>query len=515
MKEKIKKILGEEKEVIDKYKYTFILIIITTLISLFLYDDSDYEILLTTLILTSVMSFSLETFVKKLKFKIPCFIASLGISWLSSYLLYESTNTPRIPFLISGIYLSLAMITIYKLSKQTKDFSTYLIKIFGNHIVFAIASFIMQLGVLFITFAIYELLLPDSFEIFAKMEILYAGLFLAPGEILALTSTKREPLKLVKFLSCYLLLPIVLISVVVIYCYFIKILILTSMPSNEIFAIITILFVIAIPTYILIVSYQEHNFIKKILNILPYIFIPLVIMAMYSLGIRIYDYGITLSRYYGIMIIAVEIFFIAKSIKKRNYENLLLFGVLLTLITLVIPYMNCVSISKNSQLKRLVAIYPETKKYEELTKEEKSRVYDIYYYLVYSLESKEDLPKYLDTDKITHNYYDYRDEETKRIDYYNKDKTISVSGYSSLEVIELKGYNANVDDLTLEDLDNARVKEKLKSNLKEIITTGEVIDPVLYLDDEHVICIKELYISYEKETNKISYLNLNGYLLTK
>ena len=95
-------------------------------------------------------------------------------------------------------------------------------------------------------------------------------------------------------------------------------------------------------------------------------------MAMYSLGIRIYHHGITITRYYGIIIISLEIIFFILSLKRNHkyLHNLLLFSAILVLISMTIPYINCVSVSRTSQLNRLTSIYKENTIYDNLSNEE-------------------------------------------------------------------------------------------------------------------------------------------------
>lgn len=525
MKEKIKDLFGNSKEVFKEYKFTFILIFITTISMLFLYDDSDYYELITALVLSGVLFFMVETFIKNENKKGLPLIGSVVVSVLLNHVLYETDNTPRIPLLIAGIYISVFIITIYKISKKHKNFSEYFLKVSSNNIIFSIASFILQLGLLFISFAITTLLITDSsYEIFARTEIIFLGLFVAPGEILCLTNTKGEPLKLLKFLIYYILLPIVLISMLIIYIYFVKIIVTNTIPSNQIFTIITILFVITVPTYILIMNYDDNKFIKRIINQLPYTFLPLIAMAMYSLGVRIYHYGITIPRYYGIMIIALELYFFILSLKKNHkyMRSILLFGTVLTLISMTIPYINCVSISRYSQLRRLTSIYKEDTIYENLSYEEKDIIYESYAYIKYDLDSEKYIPDYIDTSKIKYNYVDYTKKDEKNISYYGNDKEISIKGFSSFKEISIDEYDRNISNMNLDDIElykdkdqNKVLKENFKNELEAIIEDGDVTNPRIKLDDKYEIYINSFSMSYDVETNKVDYLNLNGYLLTK
>lgn len=517
MKEKIKKLFGDNKEIIHNYKFTFILIMINTLLMLFLYEEYDYNELLTALLLSNVLFFAVETFIKKDKIKLPILFISVIASAILNHILYETNNTPRIPLLIASIYLSSFLLSVYKIAKKEKNFANYFLKVINNNIILGVASIILELGLLFITVTISELLLPDSsIDIFLKMEIILFGLFVAPGEILCLTNVKNETLKPLKFLICYILLPIVLISMLVIYSYFVKILITMTIPSNEVFTIISVLFLMAIPTYILILNYEDNKFIKGILKRLPYVLFPLIIMAMYSLGVRIYHHGITITRYFGIIIISLEIIFLIFTFKKNHerMHNMILFGVILVVISMIIPYINCVSVSRTSQLRRLTNIYKEGTIYDNLTNKEKDIVYSSYYYLVYELDSEKYIPAYIDKSKVTRNYIDYGKTNSKKyISYYNQNDEIPVSGYNYIKVLTINEYNEEITDL--EPFDNESLNKAFKEYLYSVIKAGDINAPQVTLNENNKLYLDNFHLSYDIETNEIYSLNIDGYLLTK
>ena len=519
MKEKIKKIFGDNKEIIQNYRFTFILIVINTILSLILYDEYDYNELLTALFLTNIFFFCVETFIKKDKPKLILLFISLFTSSIFNHLLYKSDNTPRVTLLIFGVYLISFLLSIYKISKKEKNFADYFLKVVNNNLVLSVAAIIIQMGLLFITFAITELLLPDSsFDIFARMEIIFAGLFVVPCEILCLTTTKVEVLKPLKFLSCYILLPIVLISMCIIYSYLIKIIATMTMPSNEVFTIITVLFVIAIPTYLLIINYDDNKFVKTFLGKLSYAFIPLVLMAMYSLGIRIYNHGITLTRYCGIIIIGLEIMFIILSFKKNHkyFHNLLVYSSILVLISLIMPYTNCISVSRTSQLRRLTNIYKEDTIYEELSTSDKNTIYSSYNYLIHELNSEKYIPKYIDKNKIMPSYIDYNEPKTtKTINYHNPTDSVPVKGYNYLETIIINQYDYYIEDMLLKSTMDEDLKETFKNELYNIIETGNITSPEITLSDNYTLYLDDFQITYNEKNKKVVSLNLDGYLLKK
>ena len=247
---------------------------------------------------------------------------------------------------------------------------------------------------------------------------------------------------------------------------------------------------------------------------------------MYSIGVRIYDYGITIERYLGIIIILIEIVFICLSIKKYQKHLIYIFPItaLFILISLTIPYVNCVSIARYSQLKRLTSIYKENTIYDKLSDKDKETVYNIYSYLIYEIDSRDYLPKYIDTESIENNNYRY-DIPYKEVEYYNDKKEIDVTEYTlikELNIYEYPSYNKTSDNLKLKEFniyDNEELNLIIKNNfinyLNNVINEEKVTNTIIYLDDKHDYYIKNLNIKYSKDKESIHSLILDGYILTK
>ena len=223
MIEKIKKLIGNNKDILGSYKFTLILLLVNTIIALIDYENGDITELLTALLLSNVLFFTVETFIKEDKKKIlPC-LGSILVSAGINHILYETDSTYRVPFLALGFYLSIFIMTIYKISKKEENFNKYLLDIFNNNIILAISSIIIEFGLLFISIVTEELLFSNGyFDLIGRLEIIFFFLFVIPGEIICLNKTNTEELKISKLLICYILLPIVLFSELIMYIYFSK-----------------------------------------------------------------------------------------------------------------------------------------------------------------------------------------------------------------------------------------------------------------------------------------------------
>ena len=174
-------------------------------------------------------------------------------------------------------------------------FAKYLANVFNNNVVLGIAVSILQMGILFIVFIASTLLFKNiESDLYLKCEIIFLGCFVLPAEILCLLNVKNDILKPIQLLICSIILPIVLIADIIIYVYFVKILIISEIPSNRIFAIIAALFIFAGPTWIMLENFKEKNkFINANAKTIPYSFIPLICMQIYAISVRINAVGLT------------------------------------------------------------------------------------------------------------------------------------------------------------------------------------------------------------------------------
>lgn len=97
-------------------------------------------------------------------------------------------------------------------------------------------------------------------------------------------------------------------------------------------------------------AYRDDSMRSRVVSILPYTFAPLILMQIYSVAVRIMDYGFTPERYLGVMVIlfeAVTILFF--KISREHSERILPVLAVLTVISVAVPGINMYSVSLRSQ----------------------------------------------------------------------------------------------------------------------------------------------------------------------
>ena len=341
------------KEYINKYKLTNAMIFILTILNLFLFSKKNIDILL-ILSLNIIQFFTIETLFKDKKKKWIAIIAATCISIIITVFQEKIELYVRLTEIV-GAYLScIFLLGIYKVIKDSKlNFSEYVSRIFENFLKMGIVYIILQIGLNSLIFIFFHLILESSNKIIVvmqKTQIILAGFYLTPMILLSITKIQKECSKVIKNIVSYVITPLIIISYLIIYAYILKIILKNAIPQNMIFVLITSIFCISYFTWTVCFSI-ENKAVNKVSKILPIVFIPLLILQIYSLFLRIIPYGITQHRYIGLMILVFEILAIIFSLlKNRKYESNIILGVIsIIIIGYVMPFINITDLSEFSK----------------------------------------------------------------------------------------------------------------------------------------------------------------------
>lgn len=430
-------------------------------------------------------------------------------------------------YLISSVVLSIH----FNYKKSNKTFEEYTRSIFINIFKSSVVYGILSIGIATITaIFIYLILDGDDYTLIARMEILLLGIYYIPTIIYSFYNVEEEIAKFAKIIIKYVLGTLLITAFIIIYMYIVKIIVLRDMPSNQIFRILAILFILGCPIWTMIGAFKEEQIIDKVNVKLPLLFIPFIILQIYSIFVRIENNGITESRYLCIMLIIFEIIYTLIYLKKKEKIGLiLLVFIVLTMISSIIPYINMFKISELSQYNNL-KIYKQKTDY---TQEDKDKIYGAYYYLKYSEQGEKYINKVLTTDeqeqikkfKTSNIKYDKNEyvSASTNVEYIN------IDGYKKLYNIEARNYNVknkNIDEifknleLKLENnqkiiyidiLSNVRQYIENEENLQRNFETMNEIQ----FDNNKKMIIKSFHISYNEVNEEVESYSIDGYLLEK
>ncbi len=198
---------------------------------------------------------------------------------------------------------------------------------------------------------------------YAELWIIILGLFTTwaflagiPEDLSPLEGSTDYP-KGIKIFAQYILFPLVLIYLVILYAYMAKILIAWDWPQGWVSRLILGFATTGIFSLLLLYPIRERAeniWIKKASRWLYVLMIPLVIMLLLALWRRISEYGITESRYIAIILGfwlgSIVVYFILS--RKKSIKTIPISLCVLALIISFGPW-SAFSVSEKSQVDRL------------------------------------------------------------------------------------------------------------------------------------------------------------------
>ena len=543
LKERIDKIFTNFKKSFEKFPVTMITIFLLTII--FVVDlDGDIlgQELLSNIIgfgtLFGFGAFFSESIFKGKSKKSVCFVFVAIISFFLSNsnfidLLNESVSTfienLRAFYLITTTIFAL----YFNYKKSNKSFEKYMLLVFSNICKTFLIYGILAIGIAIVSVIFIYLILDDSsYFLLARIEILIVGFYLVPTLVSSLYNVEENVSKFLKVVIKYILGMLVISAFAIIYLYILKIIILRDMPSNQVFRILSSLFVFGGIIWTMIENFNEGKFIDKINSKLPILFIPFIFLQMFAIGIRVVNNGITENRYLCIMLIVFEIIYIIVYLKKKEkLGEMLVIFVMFAFVALVVPSLNMYDISRASQYNNL-CIYVDKNNY---TEEEQQKIFGAYKYLKRSTEgsflidkilTKEEQQKLSEEIDEKTNYYE--GIKNKYI-YANSDLTyIDVEGYSSLykfgnyEYSKGNSIQSEFENISLNYNDNkAKLTVNLADKINEYIDLGDNLNKefdkvnMIKVDENTEIIIKNISLSYDSIKENVEHYNISGYILIK
>ena len=547
-KEKFKNIPQLIKKIFEKFPLTILAIVLFTMFSAIVMDTEFIEpnifenIMFFTIYFVSG-SFLAESILNKNdKKKIGAYIVSAIISIVFVVLQNINSEAENIEYIISKIlicYIStLWILSVYfNFKKSEKDFKEYILKVFINIVKTSVIYGVLSIGTVMVSSIFVYLIWEDlGYTLVTRLETILLGFYYIPKLLYCLVDTDGEIHTFFKGLIKYVLTSLVIISFIIIYMYIIKILVLRDMPRNQIFRILSALFIIGMPIWTMMQHFKDESIWSKISEKLPIAFIPFILLQIYTIGIRIINNGFTPFRYVCVALILFEIaYVIIYIIKKEKLELLLLVLNAIIIVSIIVPGINMFKISNMSQAHNLKIF----KNKSDYTDEEKEKIYGAYKYLKYS----EGGEKYID--KIL------QDEDVERIKTFSKSKvnnkildTQYIQANLDIEKINIEGYskfylvhaNKRSVDINIKEafksvnLETGNLEYSIEANLTSqfekyvniYISTG-VNEMQQYfkenneieIDSNKKFIIKSFYLRYNEDTKIIENYSINGYVLEK
>lgn len=168
------------------------------------------------------------------------------------------------------------------------------------------------------------------------------------------------------FFTQFVLIPLLLVYLVILYFYSAKILLAWELPKGWVSYLILAYSVVGILAQLLIYPLKNDaakSWVKVFSKVFYYTLLPLLVLLFIAINTRILQYGYTEPRYFVLLLAlwlsAVVLYFIffRKASIKFIPLSLFVFG----LFALVMPYFNAFSVSKRSQKHELIQVLNKNK----------------------------------------------------------------------------------------------------------------------------------------------------------
>jgi len=328
-----------------------------------------------------------------------CWIFALGISlFLAISVVGESREWNRPTRLLSKMAVA-ALLGIYFMTlpedfgvSGSVSFYRYITLVLAAHLLVSVAPFIIKksvpdfwafnktlfirlllsilyVGVLFsgLSVAIYALEVLLEFDIsgvrYAQLAILLNGVF-APWFFLtgvpdpsSLTKREKTYPKGLRIFVKYVLLPLIVVYLMILYLYMGKILIEWEWPNGWVANLVLNFSIIGILGLLLIYperELKEHSWLRLYQQGFYIALIPLIFLLSLAIWVRITDYGVTVNRYYvatlAVWLTGVAVYFL---ISKRNDIRIIPASLIIIILLISFGPYSAYTVSERSQINRL------------------------------------------------------------------------------------------------------------------------------------------------------------------
>ncbi|MGB3453747.1 MAG: DUF4153 domain-containing protein [Moheibacter sp.] len=387
MNQKINETLSRIKSAAIKYPVTILMSLTMTAAAIFLIE-SDYEneiqnfIALKILLVSAIgisLSFGLSMLSqRKDKFG---FLAYLAIPFVIGFYFLlpadEDDFTVKYFFLFTPSYvlshLLVAFVPFLKSENSETDFWEYNKKLFVNFFLTVVFTGVLCGGVELAIAAVDNLfnmnfdgnIYPDTFMFFLIFGSTLIFL-LFTGDGLEKLEEKSEYPNVLKFFTQFVLIPLLIIYVVILYLYSVKILINWELPRGWVSYLVLVYSMLGILALLLVHPLRgddAKSWVRIFGKMFYYTLIPLLVLLFVAIFTRLLEYGFTEARYYVVLLALWLTLVVGYFMFKKNPGikfipiSLFVFGI----FSLLMPFANAFSVAKNSQKNNLMKVLTENK----------------------------------------------------------------------------------------------------------------------------------------------------------
>lgn len=387
MNQKINETLGKIKSAAIKYPVTLLMSLTMTAAAIFLIE-SDYaneiqNFIALKILLVSALGISLSFGLSMLSQRMNKFgfLAYLCIPFVIGFYFLlpadEDDFTVKYFFLFTPAYvlshLLVAFVPFLKFENSETDFWEYNKKLFVNFFLTVVFTGVLCGGVELAITAVDNLfnmdfdgnIYPDTFMFFLIFGSTLIFL-LFTGDGLKKLEEKSDYPNVLKFFTQFVLIPLLIIYVVILYLYSVKILINWELPRGWVSYLVLVYSMLGILALLLVHPLRgddAKSWVRIFGKMFYYTLIPLLVLLFVAIFTRLLEYGFTEARYYVVLLALWLTLVVGYFALKKNPGikfipiSLFVFGI----FSLLMPFANAFSVAKNSQKNNLMKVLTENK----------------------------------------------------------------------------------------------------------------------------------------------------------
>lgn len=380
----IKYLYHKSKESLFRFPLVIVSATIGVLISIFLieYDDElDNKLPYINALLTGALGVPLffciqvfseknNKFSNKIKWGLQCGgFVFLGLIY-GSLPSIEDTHNTSIPYIRYGIYNAIIHLLVsfapYLKTRELNGFWNYNKALFLRLCTSVLYSGFIYAGLALALAAVENLFtIKIHHELYFEIYIVIIGLFNTwffvsgiPKNFEKLDKLYEYP-KGLKVFTQYVLLPLLILYLLILYVYGGKIVLNWNWPKGWVSYLVSGVSILGFFNILLMYPYgtlKDNEWIQKFSKVFYYLLLPLVVLLFIAIVMRINAYGITIKRY-SVLVLGIWICFICFFFLLKN-KNLKMIPISLSVLLLMSSFgpWGMFSVSETSQTKRLEQI---------------------------------------------------------------------------------------------------------------------------------------------------------------
>jgi len=383
MIKKIENIFKEAFVTFKRFPIEILIAVVGSLSAIYLvdltYDQHDYPIqnlLHTCLVgLTFALSVSIYSERKKFDIKTKAILQAVVVALLVAYYFYLPQDELPLVYIIRALALFIAFHLLVSFSAfvqraELLGFWEFNKQLFVNILISGLYSGVLYVGLSLALVAIDNLFNANlDSKIYAYLFITLAGIFNTwfflskfPEDYENLEQNMEYP-KGLKLFTQYVLLPLVVIYLVILYFYEFKIILEWQLPMGWVSYLVIAFSIAGILALLLVYPLQysdENKWVRVFTRSFYWALFPLIGLFFVAIVKRVAEYGITENRYFLILLafwlLATSVYLLIDKLK--NIKIIPISLAVIALFSIVGPW-GAFSVSKYSQLSRLEKLLSE------------------------------------------------------------------------------------------------------------------------------------------------------------